>query len=256
MRFIIGPCAIENRDHAVETATFLKDLEQQLRFEGHDVEIIYKSSYSKANRTKISSSSGVGIEEGLEALLSVKHATGMRVTSDVHTVVEAFACRDVLDVIQIPHQMCKNTDLIQAAAKTGQIVSVKKGTFMKAEDFAACAEKIRAVGNTQEIIAIERGNAFGYDSIVVDMLNINRLATDRSITVCLDASHPGDGWQNAARLAYAGVAAGAEMIFLEAHPDPMTAPCDGFRMIPFEELPGILRHLCRLRRVTEGWPCE
>jgi 2-dehydro-3-deoxyphosphooctonate aldolase (KDO 8-P synthase) len=258
MKMILGPCAIESKLHAISMARSLALLQEQVREAGfEDFEIIYKSSFSKANRTKAESYRGVGVTEGLDILEAVKDDTGLRVTSDVHTGYEAAVAGQVLDVIQIPHQMCRNTDLLEAAAETGKVISVKKGTFMNPEDFQHVAAKIRAVGNTQEIIAVERGNHFGYGNTVVDMRNFHVLnkkegRLDSSIITCIDATHPGCGPEGAKALARAGVAAGAQMVFLETHDQPTKAPCDGTCMIPLHEMYELIIELLTIREVVYG----
>jgi 2-dehydro-3-deoxyphosphooctonate aldolase (KDO 8-P synthase) len=257
MKMILGPCAIESKRHALKVAKKLWDIQfnvlQYLRSVNHpsedSFEIIYKSSYSKANRTSKDSYAGIGIDKGLKILKEIKDKYGFRVTSDVHSVEEIQKAKDVLDIIQIPHQMCRNTAILEAAAKTGKIVSVKKGTFMKPEDVCFIVDKIRRAGNMNEVIIIERGNNFGYGNTVVDMRNfevINRDilgVLDHTVTTCIDATHPSCGSYFAPGLAKAGVAAGAQMVFLETHDDPDYAPCDGPCMINLKDLQELLIEL-------------
>lgn len=249
MKFIIGPCAIENKAYAIRSAIYLKHLQDDIQLSGYpDFEIIYKSSYSKANRTKDSSFHGVGLKKGLEVLQAVKQETGLRVTSDVHTEHEAYEAGKVLDILQIPHQMCKNTALLEACARTGRIVSVKKSTFMAADDFIHVVDKIRQAGNIQEIIAIERGNCFGYSNIVVDFRNIDilRRLRQENVSVCIDATHPSRGREYAPTLAKAGTAAGVDYVFLEAHSSPNEAPCDGHCMVEFKDLKDLILDILRI----------
>lgn len=256
MEFIIGPCAIESRQHAYDMAERLKQMQQDMRVQGYEVRIVFKASYSKPNRSDGGSFSGVGIEDGLIALKIIQNGLDFPVTSDVHTPEEATLAGTILDVIQIPHQLCKNTPLIVAAAKTGKQVSVKKGTFYDARLFHHTVNKIRHAGNFQDVIAIERGNHFGYGNTVVDMRNLALLGLsedgtrDTSVITCLDATHPGGGPEHAKRLACAGVAAGAQMIFIETHDNPAQALCDGQCAIPIEEVPALLRKLCRIEKAV------
>jgi 2-dehydro-3-deoxyphosphooctonate aldolase (KDO 8-P synthase) len=255
MRIIVGPCAIESLEHALFCAELLKHMEIRLKASGYRVEFVYKSSYSKANRTKKSSFHGVGLEKGLEILRQVKEQTGLRVTSDVHTVEEIEKAQEVLDIIQIPHQMCRNTELLEAAARTGRIVSVKKGTFMKPESFAHVVDKIREAGNKRTIIAIERGNCYGHSDIVVDMRSINTLNNLRSegVSVCIDATHSALDRKYAPIIAKASVAAGADSVFIEAHEEPDKAPCDGPCMLDFKDLEELIKDLCRIQSANHNY---
>ncbi len=255
MEFIIGPCVIESHEHAFRLADRLKAIETELRGTGNEVRFIFKASYSKPNRSDGSSFSGVGIEDGLVTLMLIRHGLNMPVTSDVHTPQEAIQAGEVLDVIQIPHQACKNTPIITAAALSKKArISVKKGTFYDAKLFHHTVTKIRSAGNYQNVIAIERGNCFGYGDTVVDMRNLALLRLDSkgerdpSVIPCIDATHPGNDPEHAKLLAKSGVAAGAECVFLEVHDDPYAALCDGHCAIPIDEVASLVRTLVRIQR--------
>lgn len=265
MQMILGPCAIQSEEHALKVAQELFDIQyniNKLGFERNidslkNFTIVYKSSYSKANRTKSSSFSGIGVDEGLRILQRVKDKFGFNVTSDVHTVEEIEKAKDVLDIIQIPHQMCRNSELLTAAGKTGKIVSVKKGTFFDPHDFRHIVNKIRLTGNRQPVIAIERGNMFGYDRTIVDMESFNILnkdcmgSTDESVLTCIDATHPATGPQHAEILAKAGTAAGADIVFLEVHDEPLTAPCDGHKMIRLKRLYKLILEILKIHEAVQ-----
>lgn len=266
MKVIIGPCSIESRRHALKMAKKLWDIQfnvsQFLTDVSHpsedSFEVIFKASYSKANRTKKESYAGIGIDKGLKILKEIKDKYGFRVTSDVHSVEEIEKAKDVLDIIQIPHQMCRNTALLEAAAKTGKTVSVKKGTFMKPEDVCFIVDKIRQAGNMNEVIIIERGNTFGYGNTVVDMRNFEVINRDvlgvRDVTVstCIDATHPSCGSFYAPALAKAGIAAGADMVFLETHDSPEEALCDGPCMINIQDIEELIIELQKIYEVVNA----
>ena len=261
MKFIIGPCAITTERNACDVAHVLFMLQTSLRQMGFlDSEIIYKSSFSKDTRRDGNGFLGVGLNKGMEILEHVKKTYGLRVTSDVHTRHEARLAAAVLDIIQIPHHLCRNTALIKEAARTGKVVSVKKGLHYDPAEFHLIVDKIRREGNTQEIIAIERGNCFGYNDVVLDMRNFDRLAMrpqpgqsalvrDKSVITCIDATHPVKYRHQTPALMLAGVAAGAQMVFVEADLDPDTAPCDGLRMSRVTDLYEHLLKACKLERL-------
>lgn len=249
---ILGPCAIENEDIAMETARILKEIETRIKKRFKDFEIIYKSSYSKANRTKGSSFHGVGIDKGLQILKKVRETYGLRVTSDVHTVEEAQQAGEVLDIIQIPHALCRITKLIQAAANTKKIVSIKKGSFVSPEDMQHIVQKIRETGNDNDVIIIERGNNFGYNDTIVDMRNFNIFnEISGNVVTCIDGSHPVTKSQDIPPITRAGVSAGADMVFIETHPFPTLAPCDGHRMYPLGKLEHLICQIMRIKGIID-----
>jgi len=243
---IAGPCVIED-DSSVTftTAERLQQITTQL-----DILYIFKSSYDKANRSALSSFRGVGIDRGLEVLAEVKRRFHLPVITDIHTVEEAERAGEVVDVLQIPAFLCRQTDLLVAAARTGKIVNIKKGQFLAPYDMENCAQKVIHSGNDQVLIT-DRGTTFGYGNLVSDMRGIP-IIHDLGYPVIFDATHsvqlPGGAGtassgerQFVGTLARAAVAAGADGLFLEVHPDPDHAPCDGPNMITPEAAYDVLR---------------
>jgi 2-dehydro-3-deoxyphosphooctonate aldolase (KDO 8-P synthase) len=244
---ISGPCVIEDERTTLRIAEQLTSMTDDI-----GIPLTFKSSYDKANRTSIASFRGPGIERGLKILAKVKAACGVPVLSDVHRVSEVEAAAAVLDVMQIPAFLCRQTDLILEAARTGIPVNVKKGQFLAPWDMVNIIEKIRSVSSTCPIIT-ERGVMFGYNNLVVDFRGI-RIMQQTGCPVVFDATHsvqlPGgagssSGGQRefAPVLARAAIAAGADGIFLEVHEDPEKALCDGPNSLPLDEVPRLLRQL-------------
>jgi len=247
LALIAGPCVIESRSHALETAHFLTDLATEL-----NIPLIYKSSYDKANRSSYTSFRGPGLTEGLDILNEVKSTYGCPVLSDVHTVEEVVEAKQVLDVLQIPAFLCRQTDLVTACAQTMRPVNIKKGQFLAPQDMKNVVDKITACGN-QQILLTERGTTFGYHNLVVDMRAIPIMQA-LGYPVVFDATHavqlPGGlgGMSSGERgmipyLAKAAVAAGANVIFLEAHPNPAQAKSDALSVIDFKDLKPLLKAL-------------
>lgn len=248
LRIIMGPCAIEGLEHALLMSNFIANLQLKLQSEGLDIEFIYKSCFNKANRTSASAFHGVGMEEGLEILQIVKDTTGLKVTSDIHTVEEAEATGKVVDIIQIPHSLSRYTFILQAAARTGKSLSVKKGLFMAPEDVTKIVDKIRLTGNQEEIILVERGTSFGYNEVIVDMRTFKKwkrmLAQyGHTVSTCIDATHPSLNALYAPELAKAGLVAGADMVFMEIHDNPNEALCDGPCSIHNRDVESLVREL-------------
>lgn len=244
---ISGPCVIEDEDVTLRIATRLKELTDRL-----GIPFTFKASYDKANRTSISSFRGPGMQEGLKVLAKVKESLGVAILSDVHRINEVAQAAQVLDVIQIPAFLCRQTDLILAVAKTGKPVNVKKGQFLAPWDMVNIIEKIRSVSSVKPMIT-ERGVMFGYNNLVVDFRGI-QIMQQTGCPVIFDATHsvqlPGgagtrSGGQRefAPVLARAAVAAGADGVFLEVHEDPDKALCDGPNSLPLEQLPDLLTQL-------------
>jgi len=241
---IAGPCVIESEGLALEIASVLKKLSEE-----KDIPIIFKSSYDKANRTSIESFRGPGIEEGLKILKKVKEQIGLPVLSDIHKEEEVELAKEVLDVIQIPAFLCRQTDLILKAASTMLPLNIKKGQFISPYDMEQVTLKAISVGN-RKLILTERGSCFGYNNLVVDMRSIP-IMKRMGFPVVFDATHsvqlPGgrgtsSGGQRefVAPLAKAAISAGADGVFLEVHPDPDSALCDGPNSLPLSELPLLL----------------
>ena len=244
---IAGPCAIETRDHALKTAEKLVSLSRELSFG-----LVYKSSFDKANRTSLKSGRGIGLEEGLRILGDVRDALGCPILTDVHEREQCSAVGEVVDVLQIPAFLCRQTDLVVAAAKTGKAVNVKKGQFLAPWDMAHVIAKVLESGNPNAMVT-ERGASFGYNTLVSDMRALPELASD-GVPVVFDATHsvqqPGGrgGTSGGQReyvpvLARAAVAVGVAGLFIETHQDPDKAPSDGPNMVPLDQFEALLRQL-------------
>ncbi|EGB13762.1 2-dehydro-3-deoxyphosphooctonate aldolase [Pseudodesulfovibrio mercurii] len=253
---LAGPCAIESRETALQTADVLAGLASKL-----GLPIVYKSSFDKANRTSLTSFRGPGMEEGLAILAEVKAATGLPVVTDIHHPEQAAPVAEVADVLQIPAFLCRQTDLLMAAARTGRVVNVKKGQFLAPWDMKNVVEKLRAAGNDR-IWLTERGSTYGYNNLVVDMRSIPQMQAF-GVPVIMDATHsvqlPGGlgGASGGQReyvpvLASAAVAAGVDGVFMEVHPDPDRALCDGPNSLPLNQVEGLLNRLLALWEVVRG----
>jgi 2-dehydro-3-deoxyphosphooctonate aldolase (KDO 8-P synthase) len=254
---IAGPCVIESEDLVLRVADSLAGLAARLA-----LPLIFKSSYDKANRTSVDSFRGPGLEEGLRVLERVRSQTGLPVLSDIHHPAEARAAGPVLDCLQIPAFLCRQTDLLVAAGATGKPVNVKKGQFLAPEDMAQAADKVRA-GGDGGVLFTERGSVFGYRYLVVDFQGMARMAA-LGCPVVFDATHsvqrPGGGCgvstgdrEQAVPLARAAAAAGVDAVFFEVHPDPDRARCDGPNSLPLERLEAVLGQVLavdRARRET------
>ena len=244
---VSGPCVIEDEAVTLRIAARLKALTDSL-----GIPFTFKASYDKANRTAITSFRGPGIQDGLRVLDKVKQTLGVPILSDVHRISEVATAAQVLDVIQIPAFLCRQTDLLLAVAKTGKPVNVKKGQFLAPWDMVNIVEKIRSVSSVQPMIT-ERGVMFGYNNLVVDFRGIH-IMQQTGCPVVFDATHsvqlPGgagthSGGQRefAPVLARAAIAAGADGVFLEVHEDPDKALCDGPNSLPLDQLPDLLAQL-------------
>jgi len=253
---IAGPCAIEGESFMLDVATRLRDIAAKA-----GVPFIFKSSYDKANRTSIRSYRGPGLSEGLEILQKVKDVVGVPVLSDVHTVEEVEPAAAVLDVLQIPAFLCRQTDLVVAAAQTGKPVNVKKGQFLAPWDTQNIVEKVRSVGNDQ-VLLTERGTSFGYNNLVADMRSLV-IMRSFDVPVVFDATHSvqlpgGAGTASSGQrefvphLARAAVATGCDALFMEIHPDPDHAPSDGPNMLRLEDLPALLAQIMPIDRIVRG----
>ena len=247
---IAGPCQIEGRDHALFCAERLATLAANV-----GMGFVYKSSFDKANRTSADAARGVGIDEGLQILAEVRAAIGCPVLSDVHLPDQCAPAAEVLDILQIPAFLCRQTDLLLAAAATGAVVNIKKGQFLAPWDMTHVAAKVAGAGN-EHILLTERGTSFGYNTLVSDMRGLPQMA-DIGYPVIFDATHsvqqPGGlgGRSGGQRefvpvLARAAVAVGVNGLFMESHEDPDNAPSDGPNMVPLDAMPDILAHLQRL----------
>jgi 2-dehydro-3-deoxyphosphooctonate aldolase (KDO 8-P synthase) len=256
MSFICGPCAMESRDHAMETAQWLKETYGKL-----GANLIYKSSYDKANRSSLTGARGFGLDNAMAVFQEIKDKLGLPVLTDVHTEE---ACREVgkvVDVLQIPAFLCRQTDLLIAAAQTGKVVNVKKGQFLAPWDMKHVIAKVTGSGNPNVMIT-ERGASFGYNTLVTDFRGLPAMA-EFGAPIVFDATHsvqqPGGRGDSSGGdrtmvkyLARAAAAVGVAAIFMESHPDPDKAPSDGPNMVPFAELEDVLMGIMAHDRVTKG----
>lgn len=253
--FIAGPCVIESHDFTMKVAESLAATAAALR-----LPLIFKASFDKANRSSGKSFRGPGLASGLKTLAAVKRATGLPVTSDIHEVSQVAAAAEVLDLIQIPAFLARQTDLILAAAATGRALNVKKGQFMAPADMKQVLNKAKEAGNTQ-VVLTERGTTFGYGMLVNDMRAVPWMQ-DLGAPVIFDATHSvqmpgalGDRTGGDRRmvpfLARAAVAAGCDGLFLETHPDPDQGLSDGPNMIPLADFPALARLCVRLHEALE-----
>lgn len=249
---IAGPCVVESRASTLAIARRLATLARSRR-----IPLVFKASYDKANRSSHRTFRGPGMREGLDALRAVKEETGLPVLTDVHSEAQADIAAEVADVLQIPAFLCRQSDLLTAAARTGRWVNVKKGQFLAPEDMGNVAAKLRAAGAGRRILLTERGSSFGYHNLVVDFRGIPIMKA-LGFPVVFDATHSvqrpggaGDRSGGDARfapvLARAAVAAGCDGLFLETHPAPARALSDGPNMIPLAALPRLLDEVLRIR---------
>ena len=248
---LAGPCVIESEELALEMARALAAMAARL-----GVALVFKSSFDKANRTSINSFRGPGLAEGLRVLAVVKQETGLPVLTDVHEPGQCEPAAAVCDVLQIPAFLCRQTDLVVAAARTGRALNVKKGQFMAPDDMRRIVEKARSAGN-ERVTVTERGASFGYHNLVVDMRSF-ALLHDDGIPVIYDVTHslqlPGGGTESggnrrfAEPLARAAVAAGADGVFLEVHPDPEHARSDSAVQLPLDRAEALLQSLLAIRK--------
>lgn len=255
LALIAGPCAMEGRGHAFDMAGRLKEICAEL-----GIGLVYKSSYDKANRTSLASKRGIGLDEALSVFADLRQEFGLPVLTDVHAPDQCGLAGDVVDILQIPAFLCRQTDLVVAAAKTGKIVNVKKGQFLAPWDMQNAVDKVTGSGNTK-VLLTERGASFGYNTLVSDMRSLPILA-ETGAPVIFDATHsvqqPGGrgGTSGGERrfvetLARAAVAVGVAGVFIETHEDPDNAPSDGPNMVPIGELPRLLETLMALDEIAK-----
>jgi 2-dehydro-3-deoxyphosphooctonate aldolase (KDO 8-P synthase) len=254
---IAGPCVIESESHCFELAAQLKEISGRV-----GVPLVFKASYDKANRTSIESYRGPGLETGLRVLQRIKQELDLPVLSDVHEVAQVVPASEVLDVIQIPAFLCRQTDLVCAAAATRCVINVKKGQFQAPWDVENVLAKVRAAGN-QRVMVTERGSCFGYNNLVVDMRSLPQLRALGS-PVVFDTTHSvqlpgGSGTKSAGQaefipfLSRAAVAAGVDGLFCEVHEQPEIALSDGANALRLDLLEGILRQWLELDRMVKRW---
>jgi 2-dehydro-3-deoxyphosphooctonate aldolase (KDO 8-P synthase) len=256
LALIAGPCALESRAHALEMALALKEIAGRL-----GIGLVYKTSFDKANRTSAASARGIGLDEALPIFAEIRATLGIPVLTDVHEIEQCARAAEAVDVLQIPAFLCRQTDLLLAAARTGKIVNVKKGQFLAPWDMANVVAKITGAGNA-DVMVTERGVSFGYNTLVSDMRALPILARTTGAPVIFDATHsvqqPGGrgGTSGGERefvpvLARAAVAVGVAGVFIETHEDPDRAPSDGPNMDPLKEMEGLLRRLMAFDQVAK-----
>ena len=253
---IAGPCAMESRDHAMETAAALTELCARL-----GVGLIYKTSFDKANRTSAEAARGIGMDKALPIFAELRERFGCPVITDVHEASQCAIVAEAVDVLQIPAFLCRQTDLLIAAARTGRAVNVKKGQFLAPWDMRNVAAKLEAAG-CERVLLCERGTSFGYDTLVNDMRALPVLA-ETGWPVVFDATHSvqqpgGQGDRSGGQreyvpvLARAALAIGVAALFIETHQDPDNAPSDGPNMIPLKDLPELLARLQQFDRLAKA----
>lgn len=249
-KLIAGPCVIESEEQVMFIASEMKKITEEL-----GIPYVFKASFDKANRTSINGFRGPGIDEGLRILEKVKDELGLRICTDIHEAWQAEPVSKIADIIQIPAFLCRQTDLLVAAAKTGKCVNIKKAQFLAAWDMKNCVEKVRASGN-DNVMLCERGTSFGYNTLVVDMTGL-RVMKDFGVPVIFDATHSvqkpggngtstGGNRQYVEYLAKAAIAVGVDGLFMETHPDPDNAKSDGPNMVVLSEMKQLL---CKLVKV-------
>tara|TARA_Y100000590_G_scaffold162786_1_gene186624 strand:- start:4987 stop:5820 length:834 start_codon:yes stop_codon:yes gene_type:complete len=253
---IAGPCQLENEKHALEVANELKKITENL-----GVGLIYKTSFDKANRTSLKGKRGAGLEKSLPVFDKIRKDVGIPVLTDVHTIEQCEVVSKHVDVLQIPAFLCRQTDLLIAAAKTGKVINVKKGQFLAPWDMVNVTKKIEDSGN-KNILVTERGASFGYNTLVSDMRSLPIMAKN-GYPVVFDATHsvqqPGgmgdkSGGQRefVEHLARAAIAVGVAAVFMETHPDPDNAPSDGPNMVPLSKMPGLLNQLVKIDKLIKN----
>ena len=255
LTLIAGPCALESRGHAMKMSSALVEMTSRL-----GIGLIYKTSFDKANRTSLSNSRGLGLEASLPILADIREKQGCPVVTDVHLPDQCAAVAEAVDVLQIPAFLCRQTDLIMAAAATGKALNIKKGQFLAPWDMKNVVAKAEAGGN-RNIMVCERGASFGYNTLVSDMRSLPQLA-EEGCPVVFDATHSvqqpgGQGTASGGQrefvsvLARAAVAIGIAAVFIETHQDPDSAPSDGPNMVPLDQLEELLKKLMAFDRVAK-----
>ena len=257
LALIAGPCALESRDHAIEMASALKEIAGRV-----GIELVYKTSFDKANRTSAKSARGIGLERALTIFAEVRQKLGVPILTDVHDAQQCAPVAQAVDVLQIPAFLCRQTDLLVAAAATGRVINVKKGQFLAPWDMAHVVAKITGAGNPN-VLVTERGASFGYNTLISDMRALPILARTTGAPVIFDATHSvqqpgGQGTSSGGErefvpvLARAAVAVGVAGVFIETHQDPDKAPSDGPNMVPLKAMDGLLRRLIEFDRLAKN----
>jgi len=257
LALIAGPCQLESRAHALETASALKEIATR-----GNIGLVYKTSFDKANRTSSRSARGIGLDQALPIFAEIRERFAVPVLTDVHDASQCARVAEAVDVLQIPAFLCRQTDLLIAAAQTGRVVNVKKGQFLAPWDMTNVVQKITGAGN-RNVLVTERGVSFGYNTLVSDMRALPILARSTGAPVIFDATHSvqqpgGKGTSSGGErefvpvLARAAVAVGVAGVFIETHPDPDKAPSDGPNMMPLKEMEGLVRTLQEFDRLAKA----
>jgi len=257
LALIAGPCALESREHAFEMASALKEITGRI-----GIALVYKSSFDKANRTSAKSNRGLGLDGALPIFADIREKLGLPILTDVHETQQCVPVAEVADVLQIPAFLCRQTDLILAAATTGRTINVKKGQFLAPWDMANVVAKVTSAGN-RNVLVTERGASFGYNTLVSDMRALPILARTTGAPVVFDATHSvqqpgGQGTSSGGErefvpvLARAAVAVGVAGVFIETHQDPDRAPSDGPNMVPLKQMEALLRHLVEFDKLAKN----
>lgn len=259
LALIAGPCQMESREHALDMARALKELTDRL-----NIDFVFKTSFDKANRTSLSGKRGLGLDAAMNVFGEIKDELGVPVLTDVHEPYQCAAVAEVVDVLQIPAFLCRQTDLLIAAASTGRVVNVKKGQFLAPWDMKNVVAKVSESGNAN-ILITERGTSFGYNTLVTDMRGLPQMAADTGYPIIMDATHAvqqpgGQGGSSggdrrfAPVLARAAVSLGIAGVFIETHDDPDNAASDGPNMIPLNQMPDVLKTLQAIDAVAKAHP--
>lgn len=257
LMLIAGPCALESRDHALEMASALKEIAGKV-----GVGLVYKTSFDKANRTSAKSPRGVGLDRALPIFAEIREKFGLPVLTDVHEVQQCATVAQAVDVLQIPAFLCRQTDLLVAAAATGRVINVKKGQFLAPWDMANVVAKVTGAGN-RNVLVTERGTSFGYNTLVSDMRALPILAHTTGAPVIFDATHSvqqpgGQGTSSGGErefvpvMARAAVAVGVAGVFIETHDNPDQAPSDGPTMVPLKQMEALMRRLVEFDRLAKN----
>ncbi|MGD9668329.1 MAG: 3-deoxy-8-phosphooctulonate synthase [Hyphomicrobiaceae bacterium] len=253
---LAGPCQMESRQHALEMASALKEIAARL-----GLGLVFKTSFDKANRTSLTGQRGLGLDKALSVFAEIRETLGLPVVTDVHEVAQCAPVGEVVDILQIPAFLCRQTDLLVAAAQTGRVVKVKKGQFLAPWDMRNVVAKVVGSGNSN-VMVTERGVSFGYNTLVVDMRGLAIMA-ELGAPVIFDATHSvqqpgGQGTSSGGDrrfvpvLARAAVAVGVAGLFIETHQDPDHAPSDGPNMVPLAQFEGLMRELMEIDRVVKA----
>ncbi|GGC69650.1 3-deoxy-8-phosphooctulonate synthase [Chelatococcus reniformis] len=257
LSLIAGPCQMESRAHALEVAAALREITQRL-----GLGLVFKTSFDKANRTSAAAARGIGLADALPVFAEIGEALGLPILTDVHDAAQCQPVAEVVDVLQIPAFLCRQTDLLVAAARTGRVVNVKKGQFLAPWDMKNVVAKLTAAGNA-DVLVTERGASFGYNTLVSDMRSLPIMAEETGAPVIFDATHSvqqpgGQGASSGGErrfvpvLARAAVAVGVAGVFIETHPDPDKAPSDGPNMVPLSQMEALLGELLAFDRLAKS----